>query len=67
MTTLRVITYQTEFIGIRALAHVVGQVPFGHPRVHEGEGKKVGAEPQKTNYIWMLQTLPNDRFGAQSL
>ena len=27
----------------------------------------VGDEPEETGYIWMSQSLPHDRAGAQSL
>jgi hypothetical protein len=62
-----VITYQTEFIDVGVLAHVLGQVPVGHPRVYKRERRGVGAQPEETGHIWMLQSLPHDRVGTQFL
>ena len=50
---LEIATYQTKFIDIGMLAHIVGQVPVGHPWVHKGDRRKVGAEPKETDHIWM--------------
>ena len=52
-TMLEIATYQTKFIDIGMLAHIVGQVPVGHPWVHKGDRRKVGAEPKETDHIWM--------------
>ena len=60
-------TYQTKFIGIGVLGQVLGQTPIGHPRVHKRERRGVGTRPKETGYIWMLQSPPHDRTGAQSL
>ena len=53
ISTRRTTTYQTEFIDTRVLAHVAGQVPVWHPIVRKGD-RRVGVEPDETNYIWML-------------
>ena len=66
-TAPRATTYQTKFIDIGVLAQVLGQTPVGHPRVHKGERRGVGTEPEETGYIWMSQSLPHDRAGTQSL
>lgn len=49
-----VATYQTKFTDIGVLTHVVGQVSIGHPRVDEGDRRKVGAKPKEIDHIWML-------------
>jgi len=36
-----VTTYQTEFIDIGVLAHVVRQIPVGHPRIYKGERRGI--------------------------
>lgn len=47
-----VTTYQTKLIDVGVLAHVVGQVPVGHPGVYKGEGR-IRVEPKEPDHIWM--------------
>ena len=54
MAVSGVTTHQTEFIDTGVLSHIGGQVPVGHPRIYERNGRRVGTEPKETNYIWML-------------
>ena len=47
-------THQAEFIDTGVFSHIGGQVPVGHPRIYERDGRRVGTEPKETNYIRML-------------
>ena len=62
-SVMGVTTYQTKLISIGVVTRVLRQAPVGHPRIHKGERRGDGAEPEERNHVRMLQSLPHDPIG----